>query len=84
MQKDNITKCNLNNRENHRIIKMNVGKNGNHEGGLTMSVAKKMKKIAHDVFWGEGDTDHPICPECGFTMNFFGGDDVPIGNAVWK
>lgn len=49
-----------------------------------MNKKEKMVKIAHDVFWGKGDTDHPSCPECGSTMNFFGGDDVPFGDAVWK
>lgn len=49
-----------------------------------MNKKEKMMKIAHDVFWGKGDTDHPSCPECGSTMNFFGGDDVPLGDAVWK
>ena len=44
-----------------------------------MNKKEKMMKIAHDVFWGKGDTDHPSCPECGSTMNFFGGDDVPFG-----
>ena len=49
-----------------------------------MNKKEKMMKIAHDVFWGKGDSDHPSCPECGSTMNFFGGDDVPFGDAVWK
>lgn len=36
---------------------------------------------------GEGyDTDHPICPECGSTMNFIGHDDngdFAQGDAYW-
>lgn len=38
-----------------------------------MNKKEKMVKIAHDVFWGKGDTDHPSCPECGSTMNFLEG-----------
>lgn len=29
-----------------------------------------LKKQAHDVFWGEGNPDHPSCPNCGSIMNF--------------
>ena len=43
-----------------------------------------LKKIAHDVFWGQGDSDHPDCPKCGATMSFCGGDDVPVGEGYWK
>ena len=37
------------------------------------------KKVPVNKF-GSGN----CCPECGSTMNFFGGDDVPFGDAVWK
>lgn len=49
-----------------------------------MSVTTKMKQIAHDVYWGEGNPNHPECPKCGERMNFLGGDQIPIGEAIWK
>lgn len=33
-----------------------------------MSVTTKMKQIAHDVYWGEENPDHPECPKCGERM----------------
>ena len=43
-----------------------------------------LKKHAKNVFWGSGDTDHPTCPSCGDTMDFYGGDDTPIGEGYWE
>lgn len=35
----------------------------------------------------DGDSDHPDCPECGCTMNFYGHDDegdFEIGAGYWE
>ena len=29
------------------------------------------------------DTDHPTCPECGASMNFYGGDRA-LGEGYWE
>lgn len=50
-----------------------------------MSENKKFfKQMAYNVFWRQGDTDHPDCPECNSTMNFHGGDDISIGEGYWE
>ena len=41
-----------------------------------------MRVFAEDVYNGYGDTDHPICPQCGCIMNFHGGRRK-IGNGYW-
>lgn len=41
-----------------------------------------LKKQASAVYWGEGETDHPICPSCGETMNFHGGERA-AGEGYW-
>ena len=48
-----------------------------------MGLAEWMAKLAVDVYYGEGDTDHPDCPTCGGRMNFFGGDRAH-GEGYWK
>lgn len=40
------------------------------------------KKLATDVFWGEGNTDTPECPRCGETMQFHGGE-LAFGEGYW-
>lgn len=41
-----------------------------------------------DYPWeSNGDSDHPECPHCGSTMNFYGRDDngdFPIGEGYWE
>ena len=44
--------------------------------------SKFLKQMAYDVYWGEGNTDNQICPNCGEQMNFHGGDR-PIGEGFW-
>ena len=46
------------------------------------SIKKFLKKQASDVFYGEGNPDHPDCPVCGSTMNFHGGDRQ-MGEGYW-
>lgn len=41
-----------------------------------------LAKMAVDLYYGEGDTDNPTCPNCGGTMSFHGGDR-PIGEGYW-
>ena len=41
-----------------------------------------LKQQAHDVYWAEGNTDHPTCPNCGNTMEFHGGE-LSIGEGYW-
>lgn len=43
---------------------------------------KFLKKMAKDVYWGNGEPDHPKCPNCKSTMDFHGGD-LPIGEGYW-
>ena len=48
-----------------------------------MSKYKKfLGEMAKDVYWGNGEPDHPICPSCGATMDFHGGD-LAIGDGYW-
>ena len=42
-----------------------------------------MKKLANDVYYGEGDTDHPRCPVCGAEMTFHGGK-LEYGDGYWE
>ncbi|MGN8946013.1 hypothetical protein ACTNEF_13115 [Bariatricus sp. HCP28S3_E4] len=49
-----------------------------------MSVTTKMKQIAHDVYWGEENPDHPECPKCGERMNFLGGDRILRYSICWQ
>ena len=43
---------------------------------------KFLRKQAKDVYWGNGEPDHPTCPDCGATMDFHGGD-LAIGDGYW-
>lgn len=42
-----------------------------------------LKALAEAVYYGEGDTDHPECPECGEKMKFYGGDRA-YGDGYWE
>lgn len=44
---------------------------------------KFLKELAHDVYYGYGDTDHPECPHCHSTMEFHGGDRE-FGDGYWE
>lgn len=41
-----------------------------------------LRKMAHDVFYGIGNTDRPKCPKCGNRMKFHGGDRA-FGKGFW-
>ena len=43
---------------------------------------KFLKQQAHDVYWGEGNPDTPICPNCRATMEFHGGS-LSFGDGYW-
>ncbi len=48
---------------------------------------KFLKQLAHDVYWNEGDSDHPTCPSCGHKMKFYGHDengDFEYGEGYWE
>lgn len=49
---------------------------------------KKKLRDALDTPWDyDLNTDHPDCPQCGCTMDFYGHDengDFPIGEGYWK
>ena len=50
---------------------------------------KFFKSLAKELQDNEGnfDTDHPDCPCCGSTMNFYGHDDngdFAYGDGYWK
>ena len=48
---------------------------------------KKLKKMMDDPWDNPGDSDHPSCPSCKSTMNFYGHDedgDFPIGEGYWE
>ncbi len=48
------------------------------------------QKLRHmrDYPWDStGDSDHPDCPHCGSTMDFYGHDDnrdFPFGEGYWE
>ena len=44
------------------------------------SVKKFLKEQAYNVYYGQGNPDHPDCPHCGSTMEFHGGErDLDTG-----
>lgn len=43
---------------------------------------KFLEKMAHDVYWGIGNTDNPKCPDCKEVMTFHGGDRA-YGEGYW-
>ena len=46
----------------------------------------KWKYYLRDLLYDAGESDHPYCPKCDATMNFFGHDengDFPIGEGHW-
>lgn len=49
---------------------------------------KKALRNAIDYYWeSDIDSDHPDCPECGNTMDFYGHDekgDFPQGEGYWE
>lgn len=49
---------------------------------------KKMLRNAVDYSWDcDIDSDHPPCPRCNNTMNFFGHNDLgdfPLGEGYWE
>lgn len=46
------------------------------------SIKGFLKKQAKDVYYGNGNPDHPTCPSCGLTMNFHGGERK-LGTGYW-
>ena len=48
-----------------------------------MKLKEFFKEFAENVYYGEGDTDHPNCPKCSEQMNFTGGD-LEYGDGYWK
>lgn len=53
-----------------------------------MGNMKKWKKDLFDAIYSPfDDSDHPACPHCNATMDFFGHDDegdFPLGEGYWK
>ena len=48
---------------------------------------KELKNMMNDPWDHPGDSDHPDCPRCGSTMDFYGHDDVgdfPLGEGYWE
>lgn len=46
------------------------------------NIEKFLKQQAYNVYYGQGDTDHPTCPNCNSIMNFHGGKR-DFGNGYW-
>lgn len=53
-----------------------------------LRVWKKNMRYMIDYPWDtDGDSDHPNCPQCESTMNFYGHDDsgdFPLGEGYWE
>ena len=49
---------------------------------ILSSIEKFTKKLAKDVYYDIGDTDHPQCPVCGAKMTFHGGA-LEYGDGYW-
>ena len=48
---------------------------------------KELKNMMNDPWDHSGDSDHPDCPRCGSTMDFYGHDDdgdFPLGEGYWE
>lgn len=48
---------------------------------------RKLRNMVDYPWEYDGDSDHPECPHCGSTMNFYGHDnsgDFPIGEGYWE
>lgn len=48
---------------------------------------KNLKEMLSNPWDNLGNPDHPDCPLCGNTMNFYGHDkngDFPYGEGYWK
>ena len=48
---------------------------------------RELKETMADPWEAKFDSDHPKCPSCGATMDFYGHDengDFPYGEGYWK
>lgn len=48
---------------------------------------RNLKYMIENPWDAKGNSDHPDCPDCGCTMNFFGHDkngDFPMGEGYWE
>lgn len=48
---------------------------------------KKLRNMLESTWDSSIDADHPDCPHCGSTMDFYGHDDdgdFPPGEGYWK
>ena len=52
-----------------------------------MRLSTWKKNLNEGRYFMEDNTDHPDCPKCGSTMNFYGHDDngdFPYGEGYWE